>query len=285
MTTEVALSFALALLTAAAGGDRQQPTFTTRIEAVRVDVLVTRDGRPIRDLTAADFEVLDNGVRQHVDLVSFEQNPLNVVLVLDTSDSLAGEPMRRLRRAGAAVLDGLRPGDQAALLTFSHVVGPGLGLTADFKRVRRALEEARPGGHTALIDATYAGMMIGESDVGRSLLIAFSDGVDTSSWLAADAVLETARRSDVVMYGVSADAGGQTFLKDLARATGGSLLAARQTDDLRFVFVSVLEEFRQRYLVSYSPQGVPKDGWHRIDVRVRVRGATVKARPGYLAGF
>ena len=75
--------------------------------------------------------------------------------------------------------------------------------------------------------------MIGESDVGRSLLIAFSDGVDTSSWLAADAVLETARRSDVVMYGVSADAGGQTFLKDLARATGGSLFVARQTDDLR----------------------------------------------------
>ena len=285
MTTNVALSFALALLAAAAGGDRQQPTFTTRIEAVRVDVLVTRDGRPIRDLTAADFEVLDNGVRQHVDLVSFEQNPLNVVLVLDTSDSLAGEPMRRLRRAGTAVLDGLRPGDQAALLTFSHVVGPGLGLTADFRRVRRALEQAQPGGQTALTDATYAGMMVGESDVGRSLLIVFSDGVDTSSWLAADTVLETARRSDVVMYGVSADAGGQTFLKDLARATGGSLLAARQTDDLRFVFVSVLEEFRQRYLVSYSPQGVPKDGWHRIDVRVRARGATVKARPGYLAGF
>jgi hypothetical protein len=45
----------------------------------------------------------------------------------------------------------------------------------------------------------------------------------------------------------------------------------------------VLEEFRQRYLVSYTPRGVAKDGWHRLTVRVK-RGGTVKARPGYLAG-
>jgi hypothetical protein len=50
------------------------------------------------------------------------------------------------------------------------------------------------------------------------------------------------------------------------------------------MFVGVLEEFRQRYLLSYSPQGVPTGGWHRLEVRVKRRGATVKARPGYLAG-
>jgi hypothetical protein len=44
--------------------------------------------------------------------------------------------------------------------------------------------------------------MIGESDVGRSLMIVFSDGVDTRSWLEADAVLEIAKRGDVVVYGV-----------------------------------------------------------------------------------
>ena len=52
-------------------------TFSSRIEAVRVDVLVTaRAGRGRPD--AADFEVLDNGVRQTVDLASFEEIPLNV---------------------------------------------------------------------------------------------------------------------------------------------------------------------------------------------------------------
>ena len=50
------------------------------------------------------------------------------------------------------------------------------------------------------------------------------------------------------------------------------------------IFVSVLEEFRHRYLLSFSPGGVSTDGWHRLEVRVKRRGVTVKARPGYLAG-
>ena len=44
------------------------------------------------------------------------------------------------------------------------------------------------------------------------------------------------------------------------------------------------EEFRHRYLLSYTPRGVARDGWHRLEVRVKNRRATIKARPGYLAG-
>ena len=50
------------------------------------------------------------------------------------------------------------------------------------------------------------------------------------------------------------------------------------------VFLQVLEEFRQRYVVSYSPSGVSREGWHQLVVRVKGRSATVRARPGYLAG-
>ena len=67
-----------------AAGARQ---FSSRVEAVRVDVLVTEDGVPVSDLTAADFEVRDNGVVQQIDLVSSELIPLNVVLALDLSAS------------------------------------------------------------------------------------------------------------------------------------------------------------------------------------------------------
>jgi hypothetical protein len=45
----------------------------------------------------------------------------------------------------------------------------------------------------------------------------------------------------------------------------------------------VLLVFGLRYLLRYTPRGVAKDGWHRLEVRVKRRG-TVKARPGYLAG-
>jgi VWFA-related protein len=260
-----------------------QPTFSTRREAVRVDVLVTDRGQPIGGLTPPDFELLDNGVAQRVDLVSYEQVPLNVVLAFDTSDSVTGERLEHLRTAGQAVLSGLRKGDQAALVTFSHVVSQRAPLTGDFDRVRSALRFTSPPGDTALVDGVYTAMMIGESDVGRALVMVFSDGVDTASWLSPEMVLETAKRSDAVVYSVSI--GRRTrFLRDLGAFTGGAVVDVESTKDLSAAFLRILDEFRHRYLVSYSPEGVAAAGWHRLEVRLKGRSAAVKARPGYLRG-
>ena len=261
-----------------------QTIFTSRIEAVRVDVLVTDNGRPVQGLTPADFDVLDNGVRQKVDLASFEQIPLNVVLAMDMSASLQGLRLGHLQAAGRTVLDGFNAGDRAALVAFSHVVVPGDGLSEDLEKVRRALDQTLASGLTSLIDASHAAMMIGESDVGRSLLILFSDGIDTSSWLSAETVLDTARRGDVIVYAVEIGEGRASFTRALSEVTGGRLIAIESTKDLAATFTRILEEFRMRYLISYSPQGVSAGGWHRLDVRVRGRGLTVKARPGYFAG-
>jgi VWFA-related protein len=263
----------------------QQPAFSARVESVRVDVLVLDNGHPMRGLTAADFEIADNGVPQQVDLVSFEQIPLNVVLALDMSESLAGERLAQLQDASRAVLDGLTKDDQAALVTFSNVVALGAPLSKDVGAARSALADAHGFGETSLVDGVYAAMMVGESDVGRALLIVFSDGLDTSSWLSADAVLESAKRSDVVAYSAAiASVGGAPFLRELSALTGGTLYKMESTKDLRATFLAILEEFRHRYLVSYTPRGVARDGWHRLDVRVKNRRVTVKARPGYLAG-
>jgi VWFA-related protein len=278
------ISLCLAAIVAPFEASATRQTFTSRIEAVRVDVLVTENGQPVRGLTADDFEVLDNGVRQRVDLASFEQIPLNVVLGLDMSASLQGLRLGHLQEAGKRVLEGLKPGDRAALVTFSHIVEPSQGLTEDLDRIRRTLDQARGEGLTSLVDAAHAGMLLGESDAGRSLLIVFSDGVDTSSWLTADAVLDTARRGDVVVYGVEVGERRTSFTRDLSEVTGGRLFAIESTKDLSATFSKILEEFRMRYLVSYSPQGVAPGGWHKLEVRVKSRGVTVKARPGYFAG-
>jgi VWFA-related protein len=271
-------------IAAGTGVPAQGPSFSSQIEAVRVDVLVTDNGRLVLGLQAGDFEVLDNGVPQKVDLASFEEVPLNVVLALDMSGSLTAQQIVHLRTAGSTLLDGLKPTDQAALVTFSHVVSQGSPLTSNFDRIRAALNEAATAGQTSLIDASFTGMMIGESDVGRSLLIVFTDGVDTRSYLTADAVLETAKRCDVVVYGVDVGNRRSSFPRDLSAATGGRLIEIESTTDLNATFRSILEEFRQRYLISYSPQGVVAGGWHRLDVRVKGRTVTLRARPGYLSG-
>ena len=279
------LAIALVLLECT-GRAQQSPAFTSKVEAVRVDVLVTDDGQPIRDLGPEDFELLDNGVRQQVELVSFDQIPLNVILALDMSDSVAGERLDQLRAAGAGILAALKKEDQAALVTFSELVQRDAALTSTVATVQAAIGAAHGTGMTALVDGTYAGIMVGESDAGRGLVIVFSDGVDTASWLRADAVLDTAKRADVVVYGVSVVSRLKPdFLRDMTSLTGGRLFEIEKTANLASTFLDILEEFRHRYLVSYAPTGVAKDGWHKLDVRIRNRKATIKARPGYLAGF
>jgi hypothetical protein len=72
------------------------------------------------------------------------------------------------------------------------------------------------------------------------------------------------------------------FLKELSSATGGRLFELESTAHLDKTFLTILDEFRHRYLVTYSPQDVARGGWHPLEVRVNRRGVAVKARPGYL---
>jgi VWFA-related protein len=275
----------IVLVSMATMAGAQSPMFSTLREVVRVDVLVSSNGQPVKGLLPGDFEVRDNGVLQHVDLAGFEEVPLNVILALDMSDSVAGEKLEHLRSASQGVLSGLKKDDRASLVTFSHIVTQRTELTGDVARVSAALDEAEGSGSTALVDGIYASIMLGEAEPGRTLIIAFSDGVDTSSWLSPEALIDTARRSEAVVYSVSTGKADESpFLRELSQATGGELLEIESTRDLNAMFLRIFNEFRYRYLVSYSPSGVDKAGWHRLQVRVKRGNATVKARPGYQKG-
>jgi Ca-activated chloride channel homolog len=264
----------------------QITTFSSKLDVVRIDARVTDNGRVIQGLQPADFEVRDNGVLQQVDFVSFAELPLNVVLALDASSSVSGDRLRHLRGAGGALIDALQTDDRVALLTFSHAVSLREALTGDTARIRRALETLEPGGETSLVDAAYAAMKLAQPDGGsRNLIIVFSDGQDTSSWLTGARVIEVARSADAPMFGVTVrGTRGPEFLRDLAAATGGSLIEIESTRDLGATFTRVLGEFRQRYLIGFSPRGVAGRGFHTLQVRVKGRRAQVDARAGYLAG-
>jgi VWFA-related protein len=266
---------------ALAAASQQTPVFVSRQDVVRLDVLVADRGRPVLGLKPADFTVLDDGVRQNVEFVSFDELPLNVVLDLDVSASMVGQRLEDLRAAGRAVLDQLRAGDRAALVSFTEAVSVRSELTGDLARVKSALDAAQAAGQTSIVDASLASLVVAASDAGRSLVLAFSDGVDTASWLSPTSVLDTARRADVVVFGVTAGKVRAPFLKNLAEATGGDLVEVQSTSDLRSTLVRILAEYRQRYLIAYSPSGVPATGWHAVKVSVSGRGATVKTRPGY----
>jgi VWFA-related protein len=274
------------LRSSGASARHAQATFSTRRETVRVDVLVTENGRPVRNLAAADFEVLDSGVPQQVDFVSFAQLPLTVAIALDASTSISAEALEHLRDGGRAVLANVKADDQVALVTFTDAVNVRERPTSNADRVRSALARIEPSrrlsGGTALIDACYTAVTLLDGDAGRGLVLAFTDGVDTSSWLPGDRVLQAARRSNAVVYAVSTSPLPKgLFLRELSDATGGGAIEITSTDAVRAAFVRILDEFRQRYLVSFSPANVPASGWHPLTVRVKNRKVDVKARAGY----
>ena len=270
-----------AVWAARAPAQAQTPVFTSRSDMVRLDVLVTASGRPILGLKAEDFQIRDNGVTQRADFVSFDQLPLNVVFAFDVSGSMVGQRLDDLRAAGHGVLEQLRKDDRAALVSFSEIVTLGSDLTTDLGLVGSALDRGRATGLTSLVDACFSGLVLSGLDAGRSVMFVFSDGVDTSSWLAPASVINATKRANVVAFGVTVGQSKAPFLKELTEVTGGDLVALQSTKDLRATFVRLLSEYRQRYLVGYTPTGVSATGWHQVDVDVARPGASVKARAGY----
>jgi VWFA-related protein len=274
---------ALALAGSGAIGLAAQPTFSARVEGVRVDVLVTEGGRPLAGLGPADFDVRDNGVPQSIDLVSLRDVPVNVILTLDLSASVVGSRLLLLQRAGMALVDALAPDDSAALIGFNRTVVQRVPLTRDLDQLRRALPRTAAEGATALIDAALAAMLLGDSEGGRTLVVLFSDGVDTASFSRAEVVLATAGRVNAVVYAVTTRDDDNRFLRAVTEATGGRVIEIDAAADPSPAFVEILQEFRRRYVITFVPTGVQPGGWHQLSVRVKTRSARVQGRPGYFS--
>ncbi len=263
----------------------QVPTFETTVEVVKVSVLVKKGDGPILGLQAQDFEVRDNGVVQEVERVLHEELPLTVILAFDVSGSVYGDELVELKRASHAVLDGLLPGDRATLISFADGLSLMSPPTTDFALLRARIDALTAGGGTSLVDGTFAALALGDAASGRVLAVIFTDGEETASWLLESYVLDAARRTEVVVYGVQAGWEEEVdveFLDRVGSTTGGRLLNVGSSDRLRQAFLEILQEFRTRYVLSYTPRGVARPGWHRLDIRVKGRSAKVVARKGYL---
>jgi Mg-chelatase subunit ChlD len=256
-----------------------QATFSARVDSVRVDVEVRRGGTPVAGLTAADFEIRDNGVPQRVELMSPTALPLNIVLALDGSASLDAKEREHLIAAGGRVIDALRGDDKAALVTFADRVSILTAFTADAWRLRELVAAPMAGGDTALYDAAHVAMLIGGAARGRPIVILFSDGEDTASVLTGDTVVDTARRTGAVVCVVALGEQGPV-LPRLADETGGVFVKETSLNRVAARFADILENFRRRYLISFTPTGVDKAGWHKLSVRVK-GGGEVRARSGY----
>ena len=282
----------LVVLMAAATLADQQPIFRSNVDVVRIDVSVMNGLSPVAGLTRDHFIVTDNGVAQTIDSATLESVPLSITLLLDTSESMRGDRIENLITAAKSLITELHPQDQAALLTFSEPVKRIVTMTADRRPMLAALDQLAPNGATSLNDAVFLSLQLRPATAGdsTSVLLVFSDGHDTASWLRNDQLLEATRRSNLLLHVIELLPPAYTSfgslrpsetLRQLAKAGGGRHWTAQRPNDLNELFDKALNELRARYMLTYSPSGVQRSGWHDVKVTLKNARGDVTARPGY----
>ena len=285
--TRIALSFLAAVTAAASLSARQQPVFKSGVDVVRIDASVMNGRSAVGALTKEHFAITDNGVPQTIDSVSLDRVPLSLMLAFDTSESLLGPPFTALVAATHRLIGSLRPDEAAALITFSDQVRLAVPSSHDREALQAALTGLTAAGATSINDAIVLALLHRppQTPDSRPVMIVFSDGRDTASWLVSAQAQAAVRRSGMLVHVVElrTEAGATNFAREVAKAGGGRAWSATSAGALRELFESVLDELRARYLITYYPSGVSREGWHDVKVTLKNARGDVTARPGYFA--
>jgi Ca-activated chloride channel family protein len=212
-----------------------------------------------------------------------------VAVAIDRSFSM-GARIGVAKSAGRAFIGALRPIDQVMLLAVGSEIETVTPLTTDHRAALAAIDRLDLWGTTPLYDATRDAIDAIEPAKGRRALILVSDGDDRYSETSAQALLEHARRSNVLIYPVATGKNRPPVFAELAAATGGRSFHEQTPAGLNATMALIAKELRFQYLLGYVPSaataGEPapvKAEWRSIDVRVNRADAVVRARDGYYA--
>ena len=149
--------------------------------------------------------------------------------------------------------------------------------------MQSALDKVKPEGNSSLFDGIYVGLTLAKSRPEPPLIIVFSDGRDTASFLSDQEAITTAEESEVTIYAVSPEVvAKKNPLRNIATITGGSLFEVNSSTNLGEVFLRILDQFRQRYLLTFTPAGASAEGWHSLEVHLKNRPGEISARRGYM---
>lgn len=293
-----------------------QSTTTLKVSTEVVNVLaIVKDkkGKLISDLDKSDFLLKEDGKPQRIRYFSRETDtPLTMGILVDTSGSEQRMLPLEQEQAKAFINQVLRPKDLAFVLHFDLYVELLQDFTSDRARLERAIDRTRiNAGGSGALPGTFPGVSVGgthlydavylaahdmlKNEIGRKVVIVLTDGEDQGSKVSLDDALESAQKSDVIIYSIATidrgfyrgsgmGFGGEGVLEKLSKQTGGRVLRASRRQDLAEAFQQIADELRTQYLLGYTPTNTAHDGsFRRIRVKVRDGRDKVQARRGYYA--
>ncbi len=296
---------ALLLLLAApavAQAPQRPPTFEVGIEVINLNLSVTdARNRYVTDLTAKDFAVFEDGIRQELSLFTHENLPISMAVLIDCSASM-DEKLSTAQAAATRFIRTLRPEDAAEVIQFNDRATVLQDFTADHATLEAAIRRTQAAGPTALHNALYIALKeLGKEkkagQLRRLAIVMLTDGEDTASLVTDEQVLELARKTEINIYSIRLTADrpadrlrpsfsqASYMLTALSKETGGQVFFPASLNELESVYDRIAEELRTQYSVGYVSSNRRTDGkWRRIVVRVPDReSTTVRHKLGYYA--
>lgn len=203
-----------------------QPTFDAKVEAVSVDVLVTKPtGQPIRGLKKDEFRIYEDEVEQEITNFFAVDAPFSVGLVLDTSYSTVGK-LAQIQNAAIQFINALHPQDEVMVISFDDEVYLDTDFTENREVAERAIKSTRTGQSTQVYEAVWLALeQMGQSRL-RRVLVIFTDGVDTTSHATSlKDTIDKAKESSTLVYTVYFDTERDSIrqIRESHRRIGGPL--------------------------------------------------------------
>jgi hypothetical protein len=135
----VRASLLFLLLGAAFAYAQNDPVFRSNVSLVRVDAEATdAGGRVVPGLTKDDFRVLDEGNAQALVNFSFDEEPLDLILLFDASGSMHGK-LLTVVRATELGFNELHKSDRVCVRAFSGIGTEVLPFTGNLQEVNIAI--------------------------------------------------------------------------------------------------------------------------------------------------
>lgn len=237
------------------------------------------------------------GFASNLDLDAYERPPFNLVLAVDLSSSMQGQPLETTRASIEAVLRRLGPDDRVTLLAFREGVQPLVSMAApDDGRLQQALYTMSPSGLSNLDVGLGTALEVGRRSQrgfsGRTRVVLFSDDRPTHGRPGAAPLLTQVQRAADDGVGLTTIGVGLRFDAELAQTVGsvrgGSVLFfddyARMQQTFENDFESLFLELAHELEVVVEPAagmrvtkiyGVPEDFVERQGRGIRFRVETV----------
>ena len=282
-------------------------------EIVKIDVSVLdRHGDFVSGLAQQQFRVLDNGIERPIVFFAPIESPSQVLVLLETSPAVYMISAGHLT-AAYALLNGLAPDDQIALVTYAQSPQVVLEFTQDKSAFAAAL------GHIQYMlgmgDLNFFDSLSTVVDwlaplSGKKAVVLLTTGLDSSPPARWDALVEKIRSNDVVLFPVALGgallqpstkkkkpaksappandpseppnpmsfAKANRDLTEIARITGGRAFFPESANDFVAIYQQIAAALRHQYLIGIEPQHDGK--YHLLTVQIIEPGS----RPAGTAG-